>query len=182
MWFQVVWQGSSHSVCDHRSKGVVSHFGGVRGVGPPLERVYRLCSLVEVINRGRAKELLMCHQLRSLFFISAFPDFEVTVRHTPGRANGAADALSRDDLDSFRTQVPYTGSGGAPLRNGSPGVSQVGPRQSASILENARLDRLVLQVFESAVSPATLRTYRSAQSRYLHFCSTMNIDPSISCM
>ena len=41
---------SSHSVRDHRSKGVVSHFGGVRGVGPPLERAYRSCSLRQ---RGR---------------------------------------------------------------------------------------------------------------------------------
>ena len=36
---------SSHSIREHRSKGIVSHFGGVGGVGPPLERAYRLCSL-----------------------------------------------------------------------------------------------------------------------------------------
>ena len=38
--------------------------------------------MVEVIDRRRAKEPLLCHQLHALFFISAFYDFEVTAQHT----------------------------------------------------------------------------------------------------
>ena len=41
-----------------------------------------------------------------MFFIMAY--FEITVRavHIPGSRNGAADAISRNDLSRFFTQVP----------------------------------------------------------------------------
>ena len=43
---------------------------------------------------------------RSLFYISARFDFDVVARHTPGIANVAADAISRNNLSLFRSQVP----------------------------------------------------------------------------
>ena len=63
-------------------------------------------AVVEVINRHSAKETLLCHLLRSLFFISARLDFDVVALHTPGVANVAADAISRNKIHTFRSQVP----------------------------------------------------------------------------
>ena len=63
-------------------------------------------AVVDVINTRKAKDPLLCHQLCALFFASAFFDFELIAAHTPGQENGAADALSRNMLPSFLTQVP----------------------------------------------------------------------------
>ena len=65
-------------------------------------------ALVEIIMNKKAKEILLCHQLRALFFISTFYDFELTATHTLGQENGAADALSRNAVSSFLSQVPTT--------------------------------------------------------------------------
>ena len=63
-------------------------------------------AVVEVINRQTAKEALICHQLRSLFYISAWFDFDPVARHTPGVKNVAADAISRNNIAVFYSQVP----------------------------------------------------------------------------
>ena len=65
---------------------------------------------VDVVNKGRAREPLMCHQLRALFYMSAHFNFELVAQHTPGRENGPADALSRNDVHSFFSQVPSAAS------------------------------------------------------------------------
>ena len=110
VWFQAVWQGLPIASANIAPKELFPILVALVVWGP-LWRGRTVCAhcdngaVVEVINRGRAKEPLMCYQLRTLFFISAFYNFEVTERHTPGRANGLVDALSRDDLGSFRTQV-----------------------------------------------------------------------------
>ena len=63
-------------------------------------------AVVEVLNRQAAKEPLMCHQLRTLFYLAARFDFDVTARHTPGVSNVAADAISRNNISLFLSQVP----------------------------------------------------------------------------
>ena len=44
-------------------------------------------------------------------------------------------------------------------------------------MEVSRLDRMVLQYYDTALAPSTLRTYRSAQTRYFNFCSAVSISP-----
>jgi len=63
-------------------------------------------AVVEVINRQAAKDALLSHLMRCLFFSSAHFDFDIVARHTPGAQNGAADALSRNKLPLFHTQMP----------------------------------------------------------------------------
>ena len=63
-------------------------------------------AVVEVVNAGYSKDPLLMQLLRCLFFIMGY--FEITVRanHIPGKSNGAADAISRNDLPHFFSQVP----------------------------------------------------------------------------
>ena len=63
-------------------------------------------AVVSVINAKSAKEPLICHMIRCLFFASAHFQFNLFALHTPGVTNEAADALSRNNLSSFNLQVP----------------------------------------------------------------------------
>ena len=45
----------------------------------------------------------MMHLLRMLFFVKAHWELEV---HIPGRCNGLADAITRNELDVFFAQAP----------------------------------------------------------------------------
>ena len=58
-------------------------------------------AVVEVVNAGYSKDPLLMQLLQCLFFIMTY--FEITVRanHIPGKSNGAADAISRNDLPHF---------------------------------------------------------------------------------
>ena len=60
-------------------------------------------AVVEIVNNGSAKDPLLAHMLRALFFVCAF---EITAVHTPGWENGPADAISRNNLAAFFAQVP----------------------------------------------------------------------------
>ena len=93
MWFQVAWQGLPIMSATIVPKELFPILVAC-AVWGPLWRGCTICAhcdngaVVEVINRGRAKEPLMCHQLRALFFISAFYDFEVTARKSSGSSAG----------------------------------------------------------------------------------------------
>ena len=70
---------------------------------------------VSVINQQTAKNGLLSHLLRCLFFATAFFDFDLGARHVPGVENGAADALSRNRLDLFFTQMNNASTSPTPL-------------------------------------------------------------------
>jgi hypothetical protein len=53
-------------------------------------------------------------------------------------------------------------------------VLQVGLSKAQPFWEVAGLDRLVHFYYSHALAPSTSRTYASAQTRYLHFCSSIN--------
>ena len=63
-------------------------------------------AVFSVINLQSAKEPLLSHQLRCLFYISASYNFDVAASHVPGANNIAADALSRNNLRAFFIQEP----------------------------------------------------------------------------
>jgi hypothetical protein len=63
-------------------------------------------AVVEIINSGRAKDPLLAHQLWALFYVGAYFDFDITAVHTPGKENGPADAISRNNIDAFFSQAP----------------------------------------------------------------------------
>lgn len=63
-----------------------------------------------VLNQRRAKDPLLSHMLRCLFFVSAKFQFDLSAQHIPGTVNTAADALSRNNLPLFFSQIPRAAS------------------------------------------------------------------------
>lgn len=63
-------------------------------------------AVVAIVNSGKSKVDRLMHLMRSLFFIIAKWNVVLECRHIPGVDNGAADALSRDNLPSFQRLVP----------------------------------------------------------------------------
>jgi len=63
-------------------------------------------AVVDVINSGSSKDdILIMHLLRCIFFVSAHHSFAIRAVHIPGKNNTAADAISRNNLALFFTQV-----------------------------------------------------------------------------
>jgi len=63
-------------------------------------------AVVEVINSGSSKDVILMHLLHALFFISAHNDFAVKATHIQGERNTVADAISRNNHAVFFSQVP----------------------------------------------------------------------------
>jgi len=61
---------------------------------------------VAVVNSGYSKAASVMHLLRCLFFIRACFQFTLQAVHTPGVQNSWADAVSRDNISLFLSQVP----------------------------------------------------------------------------
>ena len=58
------------------------------------------------LNTGRCRETWTMLLIRCLFFIKAFYRLELRFVHLPGKDNVLANALSRNDIGYFYSQVP----------------------------------------------------------------------------
>ena len=63
-------------------------------------------AVVEAIRGGYCRDPAMAHMLRCLFYLEARHEIQLTAVHVPGTHNGAADAISRNKLDTFFALVP----------------------------------------------------------------------------
>ena len=63
-------------------------------------------AVVEVVAAGYSKEMNLMHLLRCLFLVTAVPELSLRSVHIPGIQNVAADAISRNNMLVFNTQVP----------------------------------------------------------------------------
>ena len=65
-------------------------------------------SVVCAVNSGTARESsgMVMHLLRTLFFVVSYFGFSLRLKHVPGKENGPADAISRDNCHQFFLQVP----------------------------------------------------------------------------
>ena len=63
-------------------------------------------AVVVIVNSGRSKVERVMHLMWSLFFFLARWNVVLVCQHIAGVENGAADALSRNDLPSFQRLVP----------------------------------------------------------------------------
>ena len=62
--------------------------------------------VVAAVRGGYCKDPAMAHMLRCLFFLEAKFGFSLSAEHVSGKDNGAADAISRNKLDTFFKLVP----------------------------------------------------------------------------
>ena len=72
-------------------------------------------AVVSIVNSGRSKDELAMHLVRCLAFFAAYFEYRIRAIHIPGRENGAADALSRNRLAQFRSQVQLAEAQPSPL-------------------------------------------------------------------
>ena len=74
--------------------------------GPLLARKtvliqYDNTGVVAAVKKGSAKEELVMHLLRALWFFVTYFDISITIEHIVGSANQVADQISRYNMQSF---------------------------------------------------------------------------------
>jgi predicted ATP-grasp superfamily ATP-dependent carboligase len=57
--------------------------------------------VVAAVKKGSAKEPLVMHLLRTLWFFVAHFDVSINIEHVPGMHNGVADTLSHNNTQQF---------------------------------------------------------------------------------
>ena len=118
-WFQLVWPESweeVHITVKELLPIVVgAALWGDRWVGRTVKCRCDNAAVVAVINSGRSKCDRVMHLMRCLFFFLAHFNVVLVGEHIPGVDNGAADALSRNRLPSFRLQVPHASEAPSPV-------------------------------------------------------------------
>lgn len=118
-WFQFAWPESWHGQHIAAKEMVPILFAAaVWGRSWSGQRI--LCksdnsAVVTVINMGTARDPLLMHMLRCLFFYAAHYNFSVSASHLPGRLNTGADALSRNNLDNFFSNCPQASRLATPI-------------------------------------------------------------------
>lgn len=109
-WFQVEWPESWASIHITVKELLPIVLGvtlwGARWVDTTVKCLCDNAAVVAIINSGRSKCDRAMRLMRCLFFFLAQYRITLQGEHIPGVDNGAADALSRDRLSSFRMQVP----------------------------------------------------------------------------
>ena len=105
------------------------------------------------------------HLLRCLHFFTVHYRIVVVAEHIAGRINTAADALSRNKLDTFISCSPQAPSSPSPI-----------PQSLLDMLIHSQPDWR--KMFLGTLAPSTVRSYDSGQSRYLNFCREAQVEPS----
>ena len=106
-WFQLALSGDWSDV-HITAKEFLPIVLGVAMWGPRWKgrTVLYHCNNAAVVNLGRSRMDRAMHLMLCLSFLLARWEVSLICRHIPGVENGAADALSRDDLPSFQRLVP----------------------------------------------------------------------------
>ena len=109
-WFQWRWEGPAADWQIASKELLPILFAlvvwGRRWAGSRVECLCDNMAVVVVVNSGRAKDRILMHLLRSMFFIAAHWNIHMHATHLPGVENVAADALSRNNLSTFLQAVP----------------------------------------------------------------------------
>ena len=130
-------------------------------------------SVVAVVNTGYSRDTQLMHLLRSLFFITAHHEITLRAAHIPGVDNVAADAISRDNLILFHSQVPAARP--SPTRLPPAALSLLVPQQPR--LDIPGLDSVVQELLTSGLALSTHRVYQSGRNRYMCFCEAARVTP-----
>ena len=118
-WFQLCWPATwcdTHIAAKELLPVVVS----AAVWGHRWSRV-RVCfrsdnlATVAALNSRRVRDPQLMHLLRCLFFFEAYFKFNHSALHVAGRANQAADALSRNNVSGFFSSVPQASPRPTPI-------------------------------------------------------------------
>ncbi len=175
-WFQLQWldQGTreAHITVKELIPVVVgAAVWGHHWVGKVVTVRSDNMATVEIVNSGTCRDPKAMHLLRSLFFIAAHFHFCLRATHIRGKDNGLADALSRNNHETFLALC----SAGQPQTNPDPTTGGEGASYSETRLDLNHLGEDVRFYFRSALAPSTKRTYQSAKNKYIDFCSKGNL-------
>ena len=109
-FFQLQWPQSWSEICIAAKELLpVVASAAIWGRGWRGSRVLFRCdnsAAVEALSSRTARDPVMTHLLRCLFFLQAHFEFELSASHIPGKQNKAADALSRNRLSVFLSLYP----------------------------------------------------------------------------
>ena len=129
---------------------------------------------VVVLSSGYSKEGQIMHLMNSLFFIVANYQISLKACHIPGSQNGAADAISRDNISCT---VHLVAPGGGPDPNLRSGAAGVTPGDGEIRLNVDSLVPVVQELFSAGVAASSMKVYKTSQNRYAHFCERYSILP-----
>ena len=109
-WFQLAWsdQWKGYHITVKELLPIVLSMG-VWGHEWQGQTVLCRCdnaAVVAILRSGSSTDRTVMDLIRSLFFILAHFNTFLMSEHLPGVLKGAADALSRDTLSLFHSQVP----------------------------------------------------------------------------
>ena len=109
-WFQLAWpdQWQGYHITVKELLPIVLRLGiwGYEWQGQTVLCRCDNAAVVAILRSGSSKDRTVMDLVRSLFFILAQFNIFLVSEHLPGVLNGDADALSRDKLSLFRSQVP----------------------------------------------------------------------------
>ena len=109
-WFQIqwpeAWAGVNITVKELLPIVVGVALWGDKWKGETVKCLCDNAAVVAIINAGRGRDDRVMHLMRCFFFFPAHHNVTLVGEHIPGVENGAADALSRDNVLLFRAQVP----------------------------------------------------------------------------
>ena len=118
-------------------------------------------AVVHILQATYSRESHLMHLIRVLVFLASHFDFWYTAIHIAGDSNTLADALSRNNVDIFLSQVPQA------HRHSS----RIPPPLIDLLICNIHcLDAAVQRYFTAALAPATHKTYEVAEHQYVAFC------------
>ena len=126
-------------------------------------------AVVQVIEATYAQNAHLMHLIRVLVFYASYYNFWFTASHIPGVVNINADALSRNNMAMFFSQVPYA-SHSYPRPPSSTGIPQ-------SNMDIHSLDDALQSYYSAALAKSTHKTYKAAERRYISFCENIGVNP-----
>ena len=118
-WFQLPWPAAwvqtSIAAKELLPLVVAAALWGRAWHGTRVQFISDNQAVVGVLNTRSARDPQLMHLLRCLFFFQALFRFELRAEHVPGRQNAAADALSRNRVELFRSLFPQAPATPTPI-------------------------------------------------------------------
>ena len=114
-WFQLQWDHSSspHHITIKELLPIVvgAAVWGREWSGKTIRARCDNMAAVHILRSRRSKDPEAMHLVRCLCLIECTFNFTLVSQHLPGRHNGLADALSRDNLSYFLSNYPQAQAG-----------------------------------------------------------------------